>query len=62
LSEKKLCRAKATHIPAYPTPLSDEEYMAPEEDNEESEKASKVKIKQKSAEKSKKKSKKRSKK
>ena len=62
LREKKLCRANATHIPAYPTPLSDEEYMAPEEDNEEPEKASKVKIKQKSAEKSKKKSKKRSKK
>lgn len=62
LREKKLCRANATHIPAYPTPLSDEEYMAPEEDNEESEKASKVKIKQKSAEKPKKKSKKRSKK
>ena len=62
LREKKLCRASATHIPAYPTPLSDEEYMEPEEDEEDSKKASKIKIKQKSTEKPKKKSKKRSKK
>lgn len=64
LRERKLCRAAATHIPDNPTPLSDEEYLMPDEDNEQPEKvkAAKVKVKQKSVQKSNKKSKKRSKK
>jgi hypothetical protein len=52
LREKKLCKQDATHIPADPTPLSDEEFFATEEASEDkidgdvdSPKASKSRIK-----------------
>ena len=64
LKEKKLCKQASEHIPEEPTPLSDEEFLAPEPEpktepkKEKSKKdSSKVKVTQKSTSKKKKKGK-----
>lgn len=47
LREKKLCKQNAEHIPNDLTPLTDEEFLADEDDSKKEEAPSKVKIKQK---------------